>query len=145
MSLGRVNQRFGIWWLVFGYTLSLHVLDEAAHDFLAVYNPTATAIRRAMPFLPLPVFSFQIWAASLLCGLTLWLALAPFAFRAGQWQRWLAVPIAVLAGIVNGLVHIVSSLYFHRFMPGVYSAPLILLSGIMLLRSASQRKCEDGG
>ncbi len=136
MSLESPNHDFGIWWLAFGYTLALHVLDEAAHDFLAVYNPNALAIRRALPFLPLPVFSFQTWAASLLCGLTIWLAAAPFAFRETRWQRWLAIPIAALAGIVNGLAYIASSLYLHRFMPGVYSAPMILLSGTMLLRSA---------
>lgn len=142
MNLASPYHRFGIWWLAFGYTLALHVLDEASHDFLAVYNPNALAIRRALPFLPLPVFTFQSWAASLLCGLTIWLALAPFSFRGARWQRWLAIPIAALAGIGNGLAHIVSSIYFHRFMPGVYSAPLILLSGIMLLRAARKRDRE---
>jgi hypothetical protein len=38
MYLGDVNQRFGICWLFFGYTLALHLLDEAGHDFLSVYN-----------------------------------------------------------------------------------------------------------
>ena len=136
MDLGRPNYRFGICWLAFGYTLALHVLDEAAHDFLAVYNPNALAIRRVLPFLPVPVFTFRSWVGSLLCGLTIWLALTPLAFRANKWQRWLAVPISVLVGIFNGLAHILSSLYLRRFMPGVFSAPLILFSGILLLRSA---------
>lgn len=136
MNLGSSNHRFGIWWLAFGYTLALHVLDEAAHDFLAVYNPNALALRRWLPFLPLPVFTFRSWVGSLLCGLTIWLALGPLAFRGNRWQRWLAVPISVLAGIANGLAHILSSIYLQRFMPGVFSAPLILFSGIMLLRSA---------
>ncbi len=136
MNLRVPNYRFGISWLAFGYTLSLHVLDEAAHDFLAVYNPNAMALRRALPILPVPVFSFRSWVASLLCGLTVWLALAPLAFRGARWQRWLAVPVAVLAGIVNGLAHLISSIYLHRLMPGVYSAPLILLAGVVLLRSA---------
>lgn len=142
MNLGSSNHRFGIWWLAFGYTLALHVLDEAAHDFLAVYNPNAIAIRRALPFLPLPIFIFRSWVGSLLCGLTIWLALAPLAFRGARWQRWVALPIALLVGIANALGHILSSLYLRRFMPGVYSAPLILLSGIMLLRSALDAKRE---
>jgi hypothetical protein len=136
MDLDNPNRRFGNWWLAFGYTLALHVLDEAAHDFLAVYNPNALAIRRALPFLPLPVFTFRSWVGSLLCGLTIWLALAPAAFRGRKWQRWLAIPVSILAGIANALGHIGSSIYFRRCMPGVYSAPLILFSGIMLLRSA---------
>lgn len=136
MNLGTPNHRFGVWWLAFGYTLALHVLDEAAHNFLAVYNPHALAIRRALPFLPIPVFTFPSWIASLLCGLTIWLALAPLAFRGNKWHRWLAIPVSMLAGIANGLSHILSSIYLRRFMPGVFSAPLILLSGIMLLKSA---------
>jgi hypothetical protein len=136
MNLGDRNQRFGIYWLAFGYTLALHVLDEASHDFLSVYNPSALAIRRFLPFLPVPVFTFRQWIGSLLCGLAIWLALAPLAFRGLKWQRRLAIPVAVLAGIGNALGHILSSIYLRRFMPGVYSAPLILLSGIVLLRSA---------
>ena len=136
MNLGDSNQRFGICWLFFGYTLALHVLDEAGHDFLSVYNPNALALRRALPFLPVHVFTFQTFIGSLALGLALWLALAPLAFRGPKWVRWLAIPFAVLAGIGNALGHILSSIYLVRFMPGVYSAPLVLLSGTLLLRSA---------
>ena len=136
MNLGDSNQRFGIYWLAFGYTLALHVLDEAGHDFLSVYNPNVLAIRRALPFLPIPVFTFQTWIGGLLFVLALWLALTPLAFRGVKWTRRLAVPVVLLAGIGNGLAHILSSIYMGRFMPGVYSAPLILLSGAVLLSSA---------
>lgn len=142
MNLSSVRERFGICWLVFGYTLALHVLDEAGHDFLSVYNPNAQALRRLLPFLPMPVFTFREWIGGLLCALTIWLALAPLAFRENRWQRWLAIPVSILAGIANALGHILSSLYLRRFMPGVYSAPLILLSGIMLLRSALRFESE---
>jgi len=138
MNLGGSKQRFGIWWLAFGYTLALHVLDEAGHDFLSVYNPNALVLRRFVPFFP--VFTFRQFVGTLLCGLTVWLALAPLAFRGPRWQKRLAIPAAILAGIGNALGHILSSIYLHRFMPGVYSAPLILLSGIMLLRSACTRE-----
>jgi hypothetical protein len=138
LNLGGSKQRFGIWWLAFGYTLALHVLDEAGHDFLSVYNPSALFLRRFVPFFP--VFTFRQWIGSLLCALTVWLALAPLAFRGYKWQKWLAIPVAVLAGIGNALGHILSSIYLWRFMPGVYSAPLILLSGTMLLRRALEKE-----
>jgi len=140
MNLGDRNQRFGIAWLAFGYVLALHVLDEAGHDFLAVYNPNALAIRRALPLLPVPVFTFASWIGSLALGLCLWLALAPLAFRGLKWLRRLAIPVAILAGIGNALGHIGSSIYYGRLMPGVYSAPLILLAGIWLLRNAVARE-----
>ena len=137
------SQRFGIWWLAFGYTLALHVLDEAGHDFLSVYVPNALAIRRVLPFLPIPVFTFQSWIGSLSLALAVWLALTPLAFRGRKGLKWLAIPVALLAGIGNALAHILSSIYLWRFMPGVYSAPLILLSGIMLLRSALAARGES--
>jgi hypothetical protein len=136
MYLGDRNQRFGIYWLGFGYTLALHVLDEAGHDFLSFYNPTVLFLRRIVPHLPMPVFTFRQWIGSLMCALAVWLALAPLAFYGLKWMRRLAVPVAILLGICNALGHIASSIYMRRFMPGIYSAPLILLSGTILLRSA---------
>jgi len=136
MNLGDSNQRFGVLWLFFGYSLALHVLDEAGHNFLSFYNPNALAIRRALPWLPFPVFTFQSWIGSLLCALALWMALAPMAFCRPKWMRRLAIPVAVLAGIGNALGHLGSSIYYGRLMPGVYTAPLILLAGIVLLRDA---------
>jgi hypothetical protein len=144
MNLGDSNQRFGICWLAFGYTLALHVLDEAGHNFLAVYIPNALAIRRALPFLPIPIFTFQSWIGSLALGLTIWLALTPLAFCGLKWLRWLAIPVALLLGMANALGHILSSIYMARFMPGVYSAPLILLSGVLLLTSAMKKEATTG-
>jgi len=136
MNLGDAKQRFGVYWLFFGYTLALHVLDEAGNHFLALYNPNVLAMREAVPWLPIPVFTFEQWVGRLALGLALWLALAPLAFRGLKWMRWLAIPVSIVAGIANGAWHIAASFYFGRFMPGVFSAPLILLSGAVLLWSA---------
>lgn len=140
MNLGDQNQRFGVYWLFFGYTLCLHVLDEAAHDFLSVYLPNAIAIRHVVPWLPIPLFTFQSWIASLALALTLFLALTPVALRGTPWLRLLALPIAVIPGLLNGTAHILSSIYMKRMMPGVYSAPLLLFSGTLLLRAAREKK-----
>jgi hypothetical protein len=138
MNLGDSEQRFGILWLFFGYSLALHVLDEAGHDFLSVYNPNALALRRVLPRLPFPLFTFRSFIGVLLLVLTLWLGMSPMAFRRPVWMRYLAIPVALLAGCGNGLAHIGSSIYFGQMMPGVFTAPLILLAGILLLRAARQ-------
>jgi hypothetical protein len=136
MNLGDSNQRFGVIWLFSGYSLALHVLDEAGHDFLSCYNPNVMAIRRAWPAFFMPVFTFQSWIGSLLCALGLWLALAPLAFRRPVWMRILAIPFALIAGIANGCAHVIVSINYGRMMPGVYTAPLVLLAGILMLKEA---------
>lgn len=136
MNLGDSNQRFGTCWLLFGYTLALHVLDEAGNNFLSLYIPNALAMRHALPYLPIPIFTFRSWIGSLLCALAIWLMLALFAFQGKRWTRLLAIPVAIVVGLANGTAHIVSSIYMGYFAPGVYSAPLVLVSGSLLLRSA---------
>ena len=140
MYLGDFNQRFGIVWLFFGYTLALHVLDEAGHDFVSVFNASAVAIRRAVPFLRLPTLSPQDFIGIMALFLTLLLALTPLAFRGLKWMRGLAIPISAIGGILNGTMHILSSIYLKRLMPGVYSSPLLLLAGTLLLRRALEKE-----
>jgi hypothetical protein len=132
----QVDRRFGLIWLAFAGALAVHVLDEATHDFLSVYNPTGRAIRARFPLLALPVFSFRVWLAALMLAVVLLLAVAPFAFRGSRTLRLVAIPVALLAGLGNGALHLAASLYFRRWMPGVYSAPLLLICGGWLLQTA---------
>ena len=55
-------------WIFLTIALALHVLDEAVHDFLSIYNPAARALRDRLPFLPLPTFSFGVWLGGLIGG-----------------------------------------------------------------------------
>jgi hypothetical protein len=138
MDTGR-DRRLGLAWLAFAGAVALHVLDEATHDFLSVYNPNARAIRARMPLLPLPTFTFAGWLTLLVAGIALFLCLSPFAFRGVRWARMVAVVAAVVVGILNAAQHMISSVYFHRWMPGVYSSPLLLLAAIFLIASARSR------
>lgn len=130
------NSRFGIAWGMFAAALALHVTDEATHDFLASYNPSVLAIRARLPFLPLPTFTFGVWLGSLIAGICLLLCLSPLAFRGIRWLRIAAWPVGLLFGIANASLHIGSSIYFHRWMPGVYSSPVLLIGGVYLLVAA---------
>jgi hypothetical protein len=132
----RPNRRFGVAWLVFAAAISLHVVDEASHNFLSVYNPSVQAIRARLPFLPLPTFTFRVWLATLAIGITVFLCFAPFAFRGGRRIRAAGVVIGLVPGILNASLHIGSSIYYHRWMPGVYSSPILLVAAIVLLVGA---------
>ena len=132
------SKRFGYAWLAFALAVAVHVFDEATHDFLATYNPTVRAIREQLPFLPLPTFSFPVWLGGLIAGIVLLLCLTPLAFRGNRTLRTIALPLAVIVGVLNACLHFGGSIYFHRWMPGVYSAPLLLAAGVWLLIAAGK-------
>jgi hypothetical protein len=128
---------FGLAWVGFAIAIALHVADEATHDFLSVYNPNARAIRQRF-HIPIPVFSFHGFIVALSCAVTLLLVLSPFAFQGAHWLRVLAIPVAILVGIGNGCLHLGGSVLYRRWMPGVLTAPLLLVVGSWLLWSTSQ-------
>src|SRR6267154_1779346 len=102
------NRRFGFAWLGFGVAISLHVVDEATHDFLSVYNPSVLAIRARVPLIPLPTFTFGVWLATLATAIVIFLCFAPFALRGARAARAAAVVIAFGPGILNASLHITS-------------------------------------
>lgn len=137
------DRRFGFAWLGFALAVAIHVLDEATHDFLAFYNPNARAIRARFPFLPLPAFTFESWLTSLAIAIAILLCLSPFAFRGMRWARFAAVPVSIVVGILNACAHMLSSIYYHRWMPGVYSSPLLLLAAIFLIATARSHPAQS--
>src|SRR5579864_3014024 len=136
MSNAALNRRFGIAWIFFALALALHVTDEATHDFLSIYNPSVLAIQARFPFLPLPTFTFAVWLTLLIAGIVLLLCLSPLAFQGKRWLQIVARPLAIVVGVGNATLHISSSVYFQRWMPGVYSSPLLLIAAIFLLVSS---------
>jgi hypothetical protein len=135
-------RRFGFGWVALSVSLAFHVTDEALTDFLSVYNPTVLAIRSRVPFLPLPTFSFAEWLGGLIFAVVALLALSIFAFRGARWM----IPFAYFYGVMmfmNGMGHLGGSVYFRRFMPGVYSSPLLLAASVYLLISARRLRAAS--
>ena len=132
------SRKLGFAWIALCLALAVHVADEALTDFLSVYNPMVAAIRAKLPFLPLPTFTFEGWLAGLIVGVLLLLALSPFVFRGARWMVIVAYVFAVFM-FLNGTLHLLGSVYLARFMPGVYSAPLLLIASIFLMICA--RRC----
>jgi hypothetical protein len=120
---------FGRAWLGLAGALALHVTDEALTDFLSVYNPAVRAIQERWPWVPLPTFTFGVWIGGLAVGIVLLFALSPWAFRGTRWIVAVALPFSALM-TANGLGHVGSSIYFGRFMPGVYSSPVLIAASL---------------
>ncbi len=128
----QLAARDGVAWVALCVALAVHAADEALTDFLSVYNPAVQSIRRQLPFLPLPTFTFDVWLTGLILAVILLLGLSVFAFKGARFM----VPLSRIFGLfmlANGLLHIVGSIYMGRAMPGVYSSPLLLICATYLL------------
>jgi Protein of unknown function with HXXEE motif len=128
---------FGWAWLAATIALALHVADEATHDFLAWYNPRALRIRRFFGGLPFPpTFTFWPWLIGLLAAVVVLAAMVPSAFAGERWLRSVAYFLSVVH-IANGFLHLGAAVAARRTVPGVLSAPLLLLGGIWLAYAAA--------
>lgn len=127
------QRSFGHAWVALGAALAVHVADEAAHDFLALYNPNARAIQERLGGFPFPpTFSFTAWLTGLIVAVIAWLALAPLAYRGHRWLLPLAA-IGSMVHVANGVGHVITSFWLGRAAPGVWSAPLLLASAVWML------------
>jgi len=133
--MGSSTTAFGRAWLAATLALGLHVADEATHDFLAWYNPQALRIRRFLGGFPFPpTFIFWPWLIALSLAVLILAALTPQAYTGKSWVRIRAIVVGVEhAG--NGLLHLGAGLMMRRAVPGIWSAPILLATGICLLHS----------
>jgi hypothetical protein len=131
----RATRRFRFAWLTLCAALAIHVIDEAANDFLSYYNPTVRAVRQRVPWLPLPTFAFGDWLAGLITAILL-LVLASLLIR--RHARGMALAALPFGGLMlaNGVLHLAASAWLGRLMPGAWSSPLLILSSLWLLREA---------
>ncbi len=135
MFRSPVDWNFGLAWIAFALAVAVHVADEARHDFLAIYNPNAMAIRKRLHVPFPPVFTLRSFLILLSSGVCLLLLLSPFALHGAHWIRLVALPLAILIGIGNAFLHIGASIVYRRWMAGVFSSPVLLIAGGWLVWS----------
>lgn len=149
-TLRRPEFKLVISWILLCLAVVLHVIDEATHNFLAVYNPTVIALRKRVPWLPLPVFSFRMWITSLAIAVALGFSLSLFLLSGALWVRPIVCVLSVLM-IANGLNHTVgtmlgrtvTSVHFPRPMPGFYSSPALMAASIYVLLQLRNTKRQS--
>jgi hypothetical protein len=138
---------FGRAWFALTIAFALHVLDEATTGFLAVYNPTVTAMRARFAWYPMPNFEFREWLVGLIVVVAICFALTPVAASNTRWLRplaWVYALIMLLNGIGHTMVTIlgrtVASVPVPRPAPGFYSSPFLLIGSVWLIRSLWQTR-----
>jgi hypothetical protein len=131
---------FGSAWLALCVAFALHILDEAATGFLAVYNPTVTILRSRWNWFPMPTFEFREWLVVLILACGLLFCLTPVAARGMPGLRpvaWFFAVVMFLNGLGHTLFtilgHTVVSVTFPRPAPGFYSSPLLLATSLWLM------------
>ncbi|HEX9084607.1 MAG TPA: HXXEE domain-containing protein [Gemmatimonadaceae bacterium] len=128
---------FGRAWLALGIAVGLHVIDEAAHHFLDWYNPIARRIRgKLFGLLFPPVFTFWPWFLALWAAVAAFLFLTPLAYQGRGWLVPVAIAVSLI-NIFNGLLHLVATVVLRRRVPGVLSAPFLLVASAWLLYAAT--------
>jgi hypothetical protein len=125
-------------WIGLALVLAVHVIDEALTGFLDFYNPLVSRIRSQYSWFPMPTFTFGAWLAGLGLLVVVLLVLAP-AVRNGvigtRVTSWVFGAIMFL----NGVGHLLGSVYFERWLPGATSAPLLLVASVLLARATWMR------
>jgi hypothetical protein len=118
--------------------LALHVVDEAATHFLDFYNPLVVSIRSWWPWAPMPTFTFDVWLSGLLVAVILLALLTPCVRHRTHGMRIVVWAFSVLM-FLNGLGHLVGSLYFRRRLRGASTAPLLLVASALLAKRTHER------
>jgi hypothetical protein len=129
------QDRFGGAWVALTLSLAAHVADEALTGFLETYNPIVRSLRARYEWFPMPEFTFGVWIAGLVTLVVVLLALSPLAFNRSAFTRFAAYPYAALM-LLNGVGHLVGSLYLRRWAPGATTAPLLILTSVWLFAAA---------
>lgn len=127
-------------WLALSVALAAHVVDEAATDFLSVYNPLVRTLRERWSWLPMPTFRFDVWLTGLVVAVLTLLAVTPLVSAGSGLARALALPFAVVVGLLNGLGHLAGSLLLGRWLPGATTAPALIVCGAWLVGEAVTRR-----
>ena len=120
------RDRLSISWLFLIVSLILHVIDEALNNFLDFYNPLGLKIKEHISFIPLPTFTFRIWISGLSIGVVLLLLMTPFIYDRNRFFIPVAKIFSILM-ILNGLAHIIGSIYYDRILPGLFSSPILII------------------
>ena len=136
--------RLGTAWVALTLALAAHVADEAVTGFLDVYNPIVQSRRARFGWFPMPVFTFDVWITGLCALVAGLLALSPLAFRRAPLVRIAAYPYAALM-LLNGLGHLIGSVYLQRWAPGATTAPLLIAASLWVLAAARRLdRCPRG-
>jgi len=138
------SDRLTLAWAALTAAFALHVLDEATHDFLAWYNPTALRLQQRLGLPFPPVFSFPVWLTGLIVVVVI-LALLTFFVRRNRRWAIAAAYVYAIVHVANAAGHLAASISGRRLAPGVLSSPILLGMALWLLYETSHARRVASG
>jgi hypothetical protein len=139
MKLNKVfRDKLSVAWLLFVLSLLLHIIDEAVNNFLDFFNPMVLKIKEQISFIPLPVFTFNLWISGLILAIIILLLITFFVYNRTRFLFPLIKIFATLM-IINGLAHIIGSVYFDKILPGFISSPILIAFAVYFIYNVQQR------
>jgi hypothetical protein len=130
-------RKFGNAWLFLSLSLAIHVTDETANNFLSFYNRIGNRFKDNW-HLPFLTFTFRPWISGLMGLIIIVLSLTVLAYKGKRIIYFLAWPYSIIM-FFDGLIHIAGSIYFGFFVPGIYSAPLLIIGSLLLFYRTMKR------
>ncbi len=127
-GVGRLGRRF---WLL-GLAQAAHSMEEMStrlYDFMWIATE-----RLGLPSMGMPATTFALVNMGIIAFL---LGLAPFVAARRDWAITVAW-IAAIVEIANGLGHLTGVLIFGGYVPGAWTAPLLIAAGLALLRALAR-------
>ncbi len=131
--MDMLKNRNALAWVLMVCAGTLHVIDEALHGFLSVYNPLVEDIRESLGFFPMPTFSFGPWLTGLIVAIIISFAVTPIVHRGRRVIRIVFTALGILM-VVNALGHMLGSVYFGYLLPGFWSSPLLLVTAVYVAK-----------
>ncbi|MCI0403988.1 MAG: HXXEE domain-containing protein [Acidobacteria bacterium] len=124
------------WLLAFGQ--AVHSIEEMRTGLYDFFWTMTGVVHNAFPSFPQFRWDAVTFAVVNMGIITFGLGIAPFVREGRGWAVGLAAVVAVVETF-NGIAHIAAAFYFGGYVPGVASAPLLLLLGVTLLRELWRR------
>jgi hypothetical protein len=129
LGLDRLTFRF---WLL-GLAQASHSMEEMRARLYDFFWIATGRLREVAPGLPQVRMSAQTFALLNMLFITVLLGSVPFV-RA---RRTPALVLAAVAGVVeilNGIGHTAGAIWFRGYVPGVATAPLLFVTGVLVVR-----------
>jgi len=133
MPLTRLTR----FYLALALAQAVHSMEEMRAQLYQFYDVMAAR----WPAFPLRNMSADTFAINNMLIIAALLALVPFVQARRGWALGCAGIVAVIE-VLNGLGHPAISLSLGRYMPGTYTAPLLFVLGLLVLRELFRSSSE---